>query len=113
MVTDRYAIVFLPAVVRSEHDSALDALVALDLPRDEAMDLTVAEWGGAGLAILAAVDGGRPVAAVPLPDGRWAACNAYPEQAAATRSEAERRLQKLLKRGRRGLVAEARKFDHR
>ena len=108
MVTDRYAILFLPALIRSEHDSSLDALVALDLPRGEAMDLTVAGWGGAPLAILAAVDGGRPVAAVPLPDGRWAACNTYPDEAAETRSEAERRLRKLLKRGRRGLVAEAR-----
>ena len=34
------------------------------------MDLTVAGWGYAPLAILAAVDGGRPVAAVPLPG--WA-----------------------------------------
>ncbi len=59
MVTDRYAILFLPAIIRSEHDSSLDALVALDLPRGEAMDLTVAGWGGAPLAILAAVDGGR------------------------------------------------------
>jgi hypothetical protein len=44
---------------------------------------------------------------VPLPEGRWAACNAYPEHAAATAAESERRLAKLLKRGRRGLVAEA------
>lgn len=111
MVTDRYAIFFLPAIIRSEHDSALDALVALDLPRDEAMDLTVAAWGGAegaGLAILASVNGGRPVAAVPLPGGRWAACNVYVEHAAQNRNEAGRRLQKLLRRGRRGIVAEFR-----
>lgn len=107
MVTDRYAISYLPAIIRSEHDSAFDALLALDLPRSEAMDLTVAVWGRTAGSILAAADGGRPVAAVPLPDGRWAACNAYPEHAATTRGEAERNLAKLLKRGRRGIVAEA------
>ncbi len=96
---------YLPAVIRSEHESALDALVALDLARDEAMDLVVAAWGQPGGAILAAVDGGRAVAAVPCADGRWAACNAYPEQACASPVEAERRLGKLVKRGRRGLVA--------
>ncbi|MFC5299922.1 hypothetical protein [Azospira restricta] len=96
---------YFPAVVRSEHESALDALVALDLPRDEAMDLVVAAWGQPGGAILAAADGGRAVAAVPLADGRWAACNAYPEQSCASPADAERRLGKLAKRGRRGLVA--------
>ncbi|MBW7901004.1 MAG: hypothetical protein H3C26_05985 [Rhodocyclaceae bacterium] len=96
---------YFPAVVRSEHESALDALVALDLPRDEAMDLVVAAWERPGGAIVAAVDGGRPVAAVPLADGRWAACNAYPEHACASAAEAERRLGRLLRRGRRGLVA--------
>ncbi len=105
MVTDRYAIAFLPAVVRSEHESAFDALVALDVPRDEAMDLTVAEWGSVGAAIAAAVDGGRAVAAVPLPDGRWAACNTFPEHACRSERDAARRLEKILKRGRRGLVA--------
>lgn len=95
---------YFPAVVRSEHESALDALVALDLPRDEAMDLLVAAWNRPGDAILATVDGGRPVAALPLADGRWAACNAYPEQACVSPVEAGRRLGKLLKRGRRGLV---------
>jgi hypothetical protein len=111
MVTDRYGISFLPAIIRSEHDSAFDALLALDLPRDEAMDLTVAGWGGGegfGLAILASVDGGRPVAAVPLADGRWAACNVYPEHAAGSCTEAARRLKKLLRRGRHGIVAEVR-----
>lgn len=110
MVTDRYDIAYLPAIIRSEHDSAFDALVALDLPRDEAMDLTVAVWGQAGGAIVATADGGRPVAAVPLPDGRWAACNAYPEHACSGRAEAERRLARLLRRGRRGLVAEIPNF---
>lgn len=96
---------FFPAIVRSEHDSALDALVALDLPRGEAMDLLVASWGDPGAAILAVVDGGRPVAAVPLADGRWAACNTFPDQLSASVSEAERNLSRLLRRGRRGLVA--------
>lgn len=96
---------FFPAIVRSEHDSALDALVALDLPRGEAMDLLVASWSDPGLAILAVVDGGRPVAAVPLADGRWAACNTFPEQRSTTLAEAERSLSRLLRRGRRGLVA--------
>ena len=105
MVTDRYAIAFMPAVIRSEHDSAFDALLALDVPRDEAMDLTVAVWANPGEAIVAAVDGGRAVAAVPLGAGRWAACNANPEQSCTTQRDAERRLGKLAKRGRRGLVA--------
>ncbi|MBI2308831.1 MAG: hypothetical protein HYU78_16205 [Rhodocyclales bacterium] len=96
---------YFPAIVRSEHDSALDALVALDLPRGEAMDLLVASWHQPGCAILAAVDGGRPVAAVPLADGRWAACNTFPEQVGATFADAERSLGKLLRRGRYGLVA--------
>lgn len=69
------------------------------------MDLLVASWRTPGVAIQAVVDGGRPVAAVPLPDGRWAACNTFPEQPGATYSEAERSLSRLLKRGRRGLVA--------
>ena len=50
------------------------------------------------------VDGGRAVAAMRLPEGRWVACNAYLEDGCSTRSEAERRLKKLLKRGRRGCV---------
>ena len=71
------------------------------------MDLTVAGWGYARWRFWP-----RSTAAarwLPCrPDGRWAACNTYPDEAAETRSEAERRLRKLLKRGRRGLVAEAR-----
>lgn len=82
----------------------LDALVALDLPRADAMNLLVATWGAPGKAIHATVDGGRPVAAVPLVDGRWAACNTFPEQSGATLAEAQRRLATLLRRGRRGLV---------
>jgi len=96
---------YIPAIIRSEHDSALDALLALDLPRDEAMDLLVAGWSAPGCAILATVDGGRPVVAVPQAGGRWAACNAYPEHVCHSPEEAGRRLRKLLKRGRHGLVA--------
>jgi len=99
----RYA--YLPAVIRSEHASALDALLALDLPRDEAMDLLVAAWPQSGLAIVTASEGGRAVAAVPLAGGRWAACNAFPEHLAETPDEAGRRLRRLVKRGRHGIVA--------
>lgn len=95
----------LPVIVRSEHDSVLDALLALDLPRGEVMDLVVATWGRPAGAILATVDGGRPVAAVPLADGRWVAGNAYPEHASASAPEAGRQLARLLRRGRRGLLA--------
>lgn len=105
MIPDARSLRYLPVIVHSGHESAFDALVALDVPRDEAMDLVVAHWPAASVAIFAQVDGGRAVAAVPLPDGRWAAGNAYPEHACTTAAEAERRLQRLLKRGRRGLVA--------
>ena len=83
----------------------MGALIALDIPRGEVMNLIVARWGADTAAILAEVDGGRPVAAVPMPDGRWAACNTFPEQYCQCPAEAQRRLNKLLKRGRRGLVA--------
>lgn len=96
---------YFPAIVRSEHEAAFDALLALDVPRDEAMDLVVAGWRRGGGVLLAEVEGGRAVAAVPLPDGRWAACNAFPGHACASEAEAGRRLAKLAKRGRRGLVA--------
>lgn len=99
---------YCPAIVRSEHDSVFDALLALDVPRDEAMDLMVSRWGQPGGAILATVFGGRSVIAVPLGQGRWAACTAYPEQCSHSLAEAERGLEKLIKRlknGKRGLVA--------
>lgn len=99
---------YFPVVIHSEHHSAVDALLALDVPRDEAMDLVVAHFGAPHCAILACVDGGRAVAAVPLADGRWLAGNAYPGHAVASRAEAERRLARLCKRGRRGVVAAVR-----
>ena len=98
---------YFPAILCVECDSPIDALVALCIPRDEAMDLVAASWRSEqSHCILATVDGGRSVAALRTPEGRWAACNAFPEPWYATHREAERQLQKLLKRGRRGYVGE-------
>lgn len=98
---------YFPAVVCVECDSPIDALLALCVPRDEAMDLVAASWRGDECeCILTTVDGGRSVAALRTPAGRWAACHAFLEHASATRSEAERQLRKLLKRGRQGYVGE-------
>jgi hypothetical protein len=107
------AMPFFPAVICAEFDSPIDALLSLCVPHDEAMDLVAAAWrsgealtatGCEAASILATLDGGRRVAAMPLADGRWAACNAFLEPCCATRAEAERLLAKRLKRGRRGLV---------
>ncbi len=69
------------------------------------MNLVAATWeGGEASCVLASVDGGRSVAAVLLPSGRWAACNAFVGNSCSTWGEAERQLQKLLKRGRTGTV---------
>jgi hypothetical protein len=96
---------YFPAVIRAEYDSPIDALAGLRVPRDEALDLAAAAWAdGRARCILARVDGGRRVAAILLPSGRWAACNTFIEQSCATPREAERRLEKLLRRGRRGTV---------
>lgn len=96
---------YFPAVVCAEYDSPIDALIGLHVPQDEAMDLVAVSWAeGSAACVLASVDGGRHVAAILLPEGRWAACNAFVEHACATRQEAERRLGKLLKRGRKGTV---------
>jgi len=97
---------YFPAIVCLECDSPIDALIALCVPRDEAMDLVAASWRGAdGACLLATLDGGRQVAALRTPAGRWAACNAFLEPACATLAEAERELARLLRRGRRGYVA--------
>jgi len=97
--------VYFPAIVCVECDSPIDALVALCIPRDEAMDLVAASWrGGECTCVLATVDGGRRVAALRTPEGRWAACNAFLDKAFNSRGEAEHELGKLLKRGRRGYV---------
>jgi hypothetical protein len=97
--------IYFPAVIRAEYDSPIDALAASRVPYDEAQDLAAAAWAdGRARCILARIDGGRQVAAILLPDGRWAACNAFTEPPCATPREAERRLGKLLRRGRRGTV---------
>jgi len=99
---------YFPAIVCVECDSPIDALVALCVPRDEAMNLVAASWRGSesceSACVLATVDGGRRVAALRTPEGRWAACNAFLDKSFASRGEAERELGKLLKRGRRGYV---------
>ncbi len=96
---------YFPAIVCVECDSPIDALVALCIPRDEAMDLVAASWrGGESACVLATVDGGRSVAALRTPEGRWAACNAFVDKRSSSPQEAERELGKLLKRGRRGYI---------
>jgi hypothetical protein len=112
---------YFPAIICAEFDSPIDALVSLCVPHDEAMNLVAAAWrsgesaseaareatseaGSEAVCILATLDGGRRVAALPQADGRWAACNAFLDPRCATRAEAERLLAKRLKRGRRGLV---------
>jgi hypothetical protein len=96
---------YFPAVILAEHDSPIDALIGLRLARDEAMDLVAAACAsGSARCVLARVDGGRQVAAVLLANGRWAACNAFTKPPCASPREAERRLEKLLRGGRRGIV---------
>lgn len=98
--------VYFPAILRAECDSPIDALVALRIPRQEAMDLVAASWGhGEPSALFAITDGGREVVALLTPEGRWAACNAFLGNLCATHQEAERRLAKVLKRHHRGYVA--------
>jgi hypothetical protein len=94
---------FYPAIVRDWFVSPIDALVALGVPGDEATDLVTASWHTHAVGSLVATTyGGRPVAVVPLPDGRWAACNVFFDTLCATQPEAERRLGRLLKVGTRG-----------
>lgn len=98
---------YFPAIVCAEYDSPIDALLGMHVAHDEAMDLVAAAWHvGNTRSVLASVDGGRAVAAVLLASGRWAGCNAFPEMCCASYQEAERRLGKLVKRGKRGVVAE-------
>ena len=101
---------YFPAVICAVYDSPIDALIGLHVPQDEAMDLVAATWMGEDAGcVLATVDGGRNVAAIRLPDGRWAACNAFVEETCATPGEAGRRLKKLLKRGRSGTIGSIRR----
>ena len=96
---------FFPAVLCTLCDSPIDALVALCVPRDEAMELVAASWNSdQSTCVLATLDGGRTVAALRTEQGRWAACHAFHELACSTRRDAERALEKLLRRGRRGYV---------
>ena len=98
---------YFPAIVCVVCDSPIDALVALCVPRDEAMALVTASWRDSetgGGCIVATLHGGRPIAVLPTPEGRWAACNAFMDALYATPQEAGRRLDELLKRGRRGYV---------
>jgi hypothetical protein len=112
---------YFPAIIIAVFDSPLDALVALTVPRDEALDIVVASWpvlarraAGNALAaeegidvgsddapaIIAHIQGGRCVAVLPTAAGRWAACNAFLDPPCHTRVDAERLLARLL-RGRR------------
>lgn len=106
---------FLPVTVRSTHVALFDALLALDVPYDEAMLLMFAHWHRPathpGSAILASIQGGRAVAAVPESDHsgrppRWLAGNAYPQQADTDARIAARQLQRLLRRKQRGVLAQ-------
>jgi hypothetical protein len=73
------------------------------------MMLVAASRGNATpTCLIATLHGGRPVAVLPTPEGRWAACNAFLDELFATPQEAERKLVQLLKRGRRGYVGYAR-----
>ena len=96
---------YFAAIVLAEFDSPIDALISLRVPADEALDLVGASWhDGASTCLTSAIDGGRRVAAIRTPENRWAACYAFPDPPCATYAEAERRLKKLLKKGRRGIV---------
>ena len=96
---------YFPAIICAEFDSPIDALIALCVPQDEAMNLVAASWRNADSScVIATIDGGRNVAALRTPEGRWAACNAFLDYRCPTARDAERQLQKLLKRGRRGCV---------
>ncbi len=96
---------YFPAILCQTCDSPIDALVALCLPRDEAMLLVSSAWHENGAACLVAtLHGGRKIAVLPTPEGRWAACNAFMDELYATPQEASKRLDRLLKRGRRGYV---------
>jgi hypothetical protein len=96
---------YFPAIVCTVCDSPIDALVALCVPRDEAMDLVSASWREREVVcIVATLAGGRPVAVLQTPEGRWAACNAFLDERCDTQQEAGQRLKRLLRRGRRGYV---------
>ncbi len=98
---------YFPAIVCVVCDSPIDALVALCVPREEAMLLVTTSWRDRGArCIVTTLHGGRPIAVLPTPDGRWAACNAFMDELFATPQEAGSRLAQLLKRGRVGYVGQ-------
>jgi hypothetical protein len=99
---------YFPVILCIVCDSPIDALVALCVRRGEAMDLVAtAWWSGETGCIVATLHGGRQIAVMPTPDGRWAACNAFLDEIFATPQEATRKLNTLLKRGRTGYVGYA------
>ncbi|WP_221227642.1 hypothetical protein [Rhodocyclus tenuis] len=123
---------YFPAIICAEFDSPIDALLALTVPRDEALDLVVAAWpewrrelaapvspappdelankvyvaaAAQDLpALLTRISGGRHVAVMLTAAGRWAACNAFPEPPCLSLADAEARLAQLLRRRRRGCI---------
>jgi hypothetical protein len=100
---------YFPAIVCVVCDSPIDALVALCVPRAEAMELMTASWrDDRSECIVTTLAGGRTIAVVLTPEGRWAACNAFLEPLSETPQEARRKLDKLLRRGRTGYVGQIR-----
>lgn len=96
---------YFPAIICVVCDSPIDALVALCVRYDEAMELvTAAWWSGETECIVATIHGGRQIAVIPTPEGRWAACNAFLNELFPTPEAAGRKLDRLLKRGRQGYV---------
>jgi hypothetical protein len=76
----------------------------------EAMELVSASWGSEQEdCIVTTLHGGRPVAALLTPEGRWAACNAFLDELFATPQQASKRLAELLRRGRLGYVGHVRR----
>lgn len=101
---------YFPAIVCLVCDSPIDALVALCVRRDEAMLLVTASRASIDAeCIVATLHGGRSIAVLRTPEGRWAACNAFLDELFATPQEAGRRLDRLLKRGRLGYVGHVRR----
>ena len=96
---------YFPAILCTECDSPIDALVGLCVRRVEAMDIVAAaHWRGETGCLVATLHGGRKVAVIITPQGRWAACNAFMEEIFTTPQAAGRKLDSLLKRGRIGYV---------
>jgi hypothetical protein len=100
---------YFPAIVCILCDSPVDALVALCVRRDEAMMIVTAARGNLHEmeCFVATLHGGRPIAVLRTPEGRWAACNAFVDELFATPEAAARKLARLLKRGRQGYVGYA------